>query len=95
MRLNDVVDYPDQRFQVWRVDLLVLASDVKGCDSEALELFFGQVVNPGQVLVNNTDGHEKCLRPHLELVVKLDKPVDQVRSHFLIDVGLVLQESGR
>ena len=95
MRFNDVVDHPDQRFQVWGVDLLVFAGDVEGCDSEALELFFGQVVKAGQVLVNNTDGHEKCLRPHLELVVKLDKPVDQVCSHFLIYVRLVLQESGR
>lgn len=68
---------------------------MESCDSEALELFFGQVINTGQVLVNNPDGYEKCLSPHLELVVKLDKPVDQVCSHFLINAGLVLQESGR
>ena len=75
-------------FQLLRVDLLVLASDVKSRYSQALEISLLEVLPLHQGLVYNANSHIEGLWPHLELVVKLSEPIHQVLAVLIRDFRL-------
>ena len=61
---------------------------MQSCYSETLEVSLLEILPPHQSLVNDAYCYIESLRPHLELVVKLSKPINQVLSVFIRDLRL-------
>lgn len=80
-----VVNHVKDSAQVWRVDLLVLASNVQGRDTEALQISLAEMPPTLQSLVNDANCHEQRLREHLKLIVQLSEPVHEVLAVALRD----------
>lgn len=74
--------------EVGRVDLFILASDVQGCYAEALQVGFPKLLPFLERLVNDAYCYKERLGPHLELVVQLCEPVDEVLSVLVCDLHL-------
>ena len=71
------------------VNFFVLAGDEERRDADQLKLGTRNLLSL-KVPINQVDGKVQCLRNELEFQVHFHKPVDENRSHSLVDVRLLL-----
>jgi hypothetical protein len=65
------------------VYLFILSSNVQSSDSKTLKIYLFEVLPPHESFIDDSYCYIESLRPHLELIVKLSKPINEVLPIFV------------